>query len=443
MGGMETGKTMPSCLSLSKDAGEGGEALSTLRSLRAWRSGGRVVTAVLALLAAFAATAPASQLPPVAGVGYPNVPIDRGKKVSAFFGYTYGYDSNIEYAASGSEAADYFQEALVGLIYVTGVPARSFDLRYEGKFDFFREQTNLSYMEHAVRGSIVRQTERSKTTALGSAEWLFEPDEIEADGLLENQRGRGALDFALRRGQTEFVLGGSGGVSHYPQNTELGHTNYGLAGEVRLWRGETKHYCLHFDMGAITYAPGGPGVRSDFSYQRLYLGLRGERTARSGYAIALGVQGNDVATEFEIAGDELFVALRSTSLTQNGRGALALSYTWGAEASLVSDYKFASRLGFRYTYAANTRLSLTAGVRFEDATFANKDISPLPLPPPPPGDMARLVWDAGVMYEIGSPQRLHGRLFVSYGMENRGGPSAPINYNYARTRWFGGVALVY
>ena len=52
-----------------------------------------------------------------------------------------------------------------------------------------------------------------------------------------------------------------------------------------------------------------------------------------------------------------------------------------------------------------------------------------------------------ILDEIGSPERLHGRHFLSYGTENRECPSAfglpPVDYNYDRTRWFGGLALVY
>lgn len=434
MGRMETGKRMPSCLSLSKDAGEGGEALSTLRNPCAWWSDGRVVTAALALVAAFAATAPASELPPVAGVGYPNVPIDRGKKVSVFFGYTYGFDSNIEYAASGSEAPDFFQEGLVGLIYVTGVPSRSFDLRYEGKLDFFQTRADLNYMDHVVKGSIVRQTEVTSFILRGSYELLARSTEIETVGLMGRQRISVAPDLGFRRGQLELVALGSFGVNSY-EVSAFDYANYGAGGELRLWRGETRQWFTHFDMGAVNY---GPAASKDYNYRRLYLGLRAERTARSGYEVALGVQGN--ATKFSLfspAQEELFASVRFTRLLLNGRGALVAGYTQGAEASLISDFKSVQRITGRFSYAANTRLSLTAGATLESADFGNYD----EVTDPAPGDMSRLAWDAGVMYEIGSPERLHGRLFVSYGTANRSGNG--VVGDYARTRWFGGVALVY
>ena len=435
---METGKTMPPCLSLSKDAGEGGEALSILRNPCAWWSDGRVVTAALALVAAFAATAPASQLPPVAGVGYPNVPIDRGKKVSAFFGYTYGFDSNIEYAASGSERGDYFQEGLVGLIYVSGVPSRSFDLRCEGKLDLFQEQTDLNHMDYVVKGSIVRQTEASSLMLRGSFEQLTRSTEIEAVGLMSRQRISVAPDLGFRRGQLEVVALGSFGLNSYGDPT-YDYANYGGGGELRLWRGETRQWFTHFDMGAVDYREVVPTRHGNYSYRRLYLGLRAERTARSGYEVALGVQGN--ATEFSPfapAKEEFFASVRYTRLLLNGRAALVAGYTQGAEASLISDFKTVQRLTGRFSYAANTRLSLTAGITTEAANFGTFD--PI-VDPIPPDDIARLDWDVGVLYEIGSPERLHGRLFVSYGTENRSGNA--VVGPYARTRWFGGVALVY
>jgi hypothetical protein len=415
----------------------GGKALSTPREPRAF-------TAALALAATLAAPALAYQLPPVAGVGYPNVPIDRGKKVSAFFGYAYGNDSNVLSEASGSEKADYFQEGLVGLIYATGVPSRSFDFRYEGTFESFQAQTSSSYMEHALRGSIVRRTEATSLTCRASYENLARPVEIEGVGTLGKQRIFVAPDASLRKGQLEFAATGSGALSLYEKDFDyLDHYDFGAGGELRLWRGETKNYFLHFGGGGVEYGPN--STRGYFGYQRLYLGLRGESTARSGYELGFGVQGNDV-TGLDPQQEEVFASLRMTRLVQNGRGSLVLGYTTGAEASLLSDYKSVQRVTFRYSYAANTRLSFTAGGTTQNATFANTDDTAIPLAPE---DMSSLKWDIGIMYSIGSPQRLHGRFFLSYGTDSRTGPSAydpgtgPVDYNYDRVRWFGGLALVY
>lgn len=403
----------------------------------------------LALAATLAAPALAYQLPPVAGVGYPNVPIDRGKKLSAFFGYAYGNDSNVLSAASGTleHKVDYFQEGLVGLIYVTGVPSRSFDFRYEGTYEFYQTETSSSYMEHAVRGSIVRRTEASNVTFRASYENLARPTEIEGVGELGKERIFVAPEASLRKGQLEFAASGSMALNIYEKDfSDLDHYDFGAGGELRLWRGETKNYFLHFGGGGVEYGPN--SSRGYFSYQRLYLGLRGESTARSGYELGFGVQGNDV-TGFDPQQEEIFASLHLTRLLQNGRGALAARFTTGAEASLLSDYKSVERVTLRYSYAANSRLSFSAGGATQSAGFTSNDTAD-----PAPGDMSSLKWDVGIMYSIGSPQRLHGRFFLSYGTESRSGPSAYdpvgaglpadfVDFNYGRVRWFGGLALVY
>ena len=260
---------------------------------------------------------------------------------------------------------------------------------------------------------------------------LADPTDIELTDLAERTRMTILPNVDVRLGETmELALGYA--IKSTDYDGALSYLDYdegALTAEFRLGRREGgRQLFVHFDSGEFEY---GPGIRDDrdFEFDRFYGGLRTE-TSRSTHELAVGTSSVDVTT---LPGSELYATYRSTFRLNESR-TLLVGVARGPEAAAGAEHKVATRLLASYRQQVNTRWRWSVDLGHESAELMTPD-------PGYPTDLSRLTIDAGAAMDVGSPDRMRGRAYATFGYETRSGPDA--SFDYGRLRVLLGLALVY
>jgi hypothetical protein len=104
--------------------------------------------------------------------------------------------------------------------------------------------------------------------------------------------------------------------------------------------------------------------------------------------------------------------LRARLAAGEGRSALELGYTQGAEAASNADYKDVTRALVRYSTRSNQRSAWSVSARMEQGTYASPDVST-------PEDLASWFADLGWQRDLGSPGSWRGRFVLALEYEMR------------------------
>jgi len=388
---------------------------------------------------ALAASLPALGLdvPPIGGIGAPG---GDAKRISVFAGVSSGWDSNVP--RSEDADGDTFMQTLAGLGLQFGNGRSKFELRYQARQETFSSLSTYDLSENVFLAGLDVGAEKLRLSLRGEFAELADPVDLETLTLplLERTRTAWAPELSLEMGKVELGVGYSSKSVAYddPAFADLDFTESALSAELRFGgRGKPSRFYMHWDSGQMDYTE---DTNSDFSFQRLYLGWRGERGA-SGEGPALALElgaGASTVDDFSLAPSlseqGLFALLRTTFLFGGGRSSLMLACTSGPEAAATADYKDVLRAMVRLSRMANRRWGWSVGARIENAEFANPD-------PSSPESLSLLVAEAGLQIEIGSPQKTHGRFYVLFSSESRTGNTAAFDYD--RTRFLAGFALVH
>jgi len=387
---------------------------------------GTVFVAACTLL--LSAGASAFELPAVGGID----PVGRDEKLTRLeFGAFYGDDSNVSRAPDGSEQSGAFTRTVAGLVFARGNERRKIDLQIHAKMDKYSELSEFDADE--TRALLGLQVDANTVLASLRAEYamLTDPTDIALTDLMERTQMSVLPSFDLRLGgMLELSAGYSIKSSDYEATFDyLDYDENSIVAELRMGRREGgRQVFVHFDKGKFEY---GPGIRDDddFEFDRLYGGFRTE-VSRSSHELAVGTSNVDVTT---LPGSEIYAAYRST-FKLNERSTFLLGVAHGPEAAVGAEYKTATRVIASYRRQVNSRWRWSLSVGNESAELVTPEAGY-------PDDLTRLTADAGMAADIGSPGRLHGRLYLTVGYENR--TSSDASFDYSRLRSTAGLSFVY
>jgi len=398
---------------------------SSLSIVRLSQTGTVYVAGCLLLLSAGAS---AFELPAVGGID----PVGRDEKLTRLeFGAFYGDDSNVSRAPDGAEQTGTFLRAVAGLVFARGNERRKIDLQVHTKIDKYSELSEFDADE--TRALIGVQVD-ANTVLLGvRAEYamLTDPTDIAITDLMERTQMSVLPNLDLRLGGTlELSAGYSMKSSDYDAIFDyLDYDENSIVAELRMGGSDGgRQIFVHFDKGEFEY---GPGSRDDddFEFDRLYGGFRTE-VSRSSHELAVGTSNVDVAT---LPDSEIYASYRST-FKLNERNTLLLGVAHGPEAAAGAEYKMATRVIASYRKQVNSRWRWSLTIGNESAELVTPEAGY-------PDDLSRLTVDAGMAADIGSPGRLHGRLYVTAGYENR--TASDASFDYSRLRSTAGLSFVY
>ena len=362
-------------------------------------------------------------LPSGAGTGL----TEGDKLISIFQGVALGLDTNVRRASTGAEE-DIVTQILVGASFAAGGQRSRFDLQAQYRQDSYAELSDLDFDETQVMLAAFAGTDRFRIRFLGAYETLVDPTDVEVVELLERTRISCAPGVDFEFGAVGLGFGYSSKGLDYadPLYDKLDLEQEVWTGELRWILRQTRQVFVHYEVGDVDYLS---ALTHNFEWQRCYLGVRTESPRKSGFEIALGV---DMIDKYGVTA-EPYALVRGTAVLGGGRSIVDALASHGTEAAVDADFKRATRLMVRYTRKAGSRLGLTVSVSGENDDLHRTTRLSDPL---------RLVSvDAGLNLEIGSPGKVHGRLYLTFGHESRTAPAAADEYD--RLRLLAGVALVY
>lgn len=188
---------------------------------------------------------------------------------------------------------------------------------------------------------------------------------------------------------------------------------------------------MHADSGTVEHADNAGG----YDYQRMYLGLRTESPRKSGMMIGVGTQTLSGFVPVREDAENLYGILRSSWVLGDGRSGVDVAAVMSSEPSANSAYKDVLGLQLRYRQSSNRQFNWSIGVRSEAATMSDDSTEA--------DGYSRLIGDAQLNFELGSPGRAHGRFYISLSYESRDATGATTsNYAYERTKMLFGLALL-
>jgi len=385
-----------------------------------------------AICAAFLSTAAAAfELPALGGIG----PVGSDEKlVKLELGALYGTDDNVTRAPDATKQSDSFQRFHGGLVLTRGSERKRLDLQLHMRNDKYSELSGYDIEETRALFGLQADTKSIALSLRAGYAMLTDPTDIEITHLLDRTRMSLLPGIDLRLGGAlELSCGYSLVSSEYEAPYDyLNYDETVLGAELRLGRRKGgRQLFFHFDSGDFEY---GPGIRDDddFTFDRMYGGIRTE-VSRSSHEFAVGTSNVETSAVPE---GEIYVTYRSTFQLNKTRS-LLVGVAYGPEAAAGAEYKVATRFLASYRHQMNTRWRFSLGVGYESSEF----VEPLTVPLPYPSELNRITVDAGTAVEIGTPELLHGRLYLTVGYESRGGSDASVEYG--RMRATGGLSLIY
>ena len=399
-----------------------------------------------ALLVSFAAQA--FDLPVVGGIG----PLaEDDKRLYLEFGAYLGTDSNVRRSPEVSEQSDTALQLLGGARLAAGSERSRYDLGVQARSVRYSD-SELDDLNHTeLRALFGAQYDTGKLLGVlrGAYISLADPTDIEiTDPLRSHLLERKRLVLAPRV-DVRFTPKLELELSYALKSLEYDDAAYRFLDnedtafgiELRWGRRDLQWLFVHYDQGKVDYAE--DVRRKDFDYGGVHAGWRAEM---SRFELELGVGTSTVESSVEssvegvgFSEDDIYAYVRSTLMLGENRS-IQLGVVRNLEAASNADYKTATRLLVRYAHTLNERWRWSFNASTQSSDYSGQDTGY-------PSSLDHLSLGGGIQRELGSPGRMHGRLYATVAYEKRSGaPSSsdydPSSFDYERLRFFVGVAFV-
>lgn len=376
--------------------------------------------------------AQAFDLPVVGGIG----PLaEDEKRLYLEFGAFLGTDSNVRRSPEVSEQSDAALQLLGGARLAAGSERSRYDLGVQARSVRYFELDDFNHTELRALFGAQYDTGKLLGALRGAYISLADPTDIEITDPLERKRVVLAPKVDVKfTPKLELEL------SYTLRSLEYDDADYqfldnedtALGIELRWGRRDLQWLFVRFNDGKVDYAE---DVRKDFDYGGVHAGWRAEMAR---FELELGV-GTSSVEGVGFSEDDTNYYVRSTLMLGENRS-IQLGVVRNLEAASNADYKAATRLLVRYSHRINDRWGWSFRASTESSDYTGQD-------PGYPASLDHMSLGGGIQRELGSPGRMHGRLYVTVAYEKRSGaPSSfdydPSSFDYERMRIFAGVTFV-